>query len=452
MADIEPPSFSLGLDLDEELQPQIEALNHSTQNPAPDACAILHGLGEDASEIGLQVMDSDPDSGPDQPRTFKRLRRGLVTRKSPASKRDLEPSVINDRDDDIEEFSSQEDMVTVVDPPTKYHSACSTSKMPLRGSGVLTTKSSTQGKVGKKQLPPETPACGSLEVGQNGLIFPKLTISPLRRFQLIDSDSDDMSVSEDINKGANKTDSSSKKQQSISGEQKRKASLPDNEDLWKEFPPMNNFRIPTPAFDEVFEEYFQSAKDKNAAQKLGGQKFEQQCNPKDPSPPAHCYFFHDDLRIRKLVSDRLPFFSPLGVVDNGGNQQSSASVIDYMGQFCNGETSKQKATQKISSQNCSTSRRNKSTKPKAEDVLHPSEGWVDPKSSAAVPKNAGKRRVHANGQSAGHWYTSPEGRKVYVTKTGQELTGQVAYRHYRKESGAGRRKTKKKSNAKKRKG
>ncbi|GLT59384.1 hypothetical protein SLA2020_322050 [Shorea laevis] len=114
------------------------------------------------------------------------------------------------------------------------------------------------------------------------------------------------------------------------------------------------------------------------------------------------------------------------------------------GQFCNGETSKQKATQKISSQNCSTSRRNKSKKPMAEDVLHSSEGWVDPKSSAAVPKNAGKRRVHANGQSAGHWYTSPEGRKVYVTKTGQELTGQIAYRHYRKESGARRRKTKKK--------
>lgn len=41
-----------------------------------------------------------------------------------------------------------------------------------------------------------------------------------------------------------------------------------------------------------------------------------------------------------------------------------------------------------------------------------SEGWVDPKSSSSIPKDAGKRRVRANGQAAGHWFTSPEGRKV----------------------------------------
>ncbi|PRQ55883.1 hypothetical protein RchiOBHm_Chr1g0329521 [Rosa chinensis] len=33
-----------------------------------------------------------------------------------------------------------------------------------------------------------------------------------------------------------------------------------------------------------------------------------------------------------------------------------------------------------------------------------------------------------------HWYTVPGGRKVYVGKTGQELTGQTAHRLCSKES------------------
>lgn len=533
MADIEPPSFSLDLDLDDEHDPQIEFGNHSDRNPAPDPCPNFPLPGEDGDEIGPQVMDSDPESDPDQPRLFKRLRRGLGTEKSSANKRDFQPPSANDGDEDIEEFSSQEDVVRVVDPPTQYHSACSTSKVPLRGSGVFSTKSSIQSKtrikhqasgtpaasgslevgynglvfpkltttplrrfllinsdsddasvsggknkrssktdssskkqqysISEKQQASGTPAaCGSLEVGSNRLVFPKLTSSPLRRFQLIDSDSDDTSVSEDIYKVSNKTDSSTKKQQASSGDQKRKAStgVPDNEDLWKQFLPTNSCSIPTPAFDEMCEEYFQSAKNKTAAQKLGSQKFEQQCSQPDSSTPAHRYFFHDDLTIQRLVTERLRFFSPLGIVNNRENQQPSASVIDYMGQFGNGETSKQTATQKVNAQNSSSSRKNKSRKPYGEGVLHESEGWVNPKSStpAPTPKNAGKRRVHADGQSAGagHWYTSPEGRKVYVTKTGQELTGRIAYRQFKKESGGGFKKTKKKSNgsskAKKRKG
>ncbi|MCI15437.1 hypothetical protein A2U01_0036575 [Trifolium medium] len=38
---------------------------------------------------------------------------------------------------------------------------------------------------------------------------------------------------------------------------------------------------------------------------------------------------------------------------------------------------------------------------------------------------------------------------VYVSKNGQELTGRNAYRHYRKESGSGFKKSKKKTSAKK---
>ena len=77
-----------------------------------------------------------------------------------------------------------------------------------------------------------------------------------------------------------------------------------------------------------------------------------------------------------------------------------------------GEASKQNATQKINVKNRSTKGRNKSKKSNAEEVLHAPGSWVEPKSHASTPKDAGKRRVHANGQSAGHWFTNSEGRKV----------------------------------------
>ncbi|XP_039034289.1 uncharacterized protein LOC120170430 isoform X1 [Hibiscus syriacus] len=214
---------------------------------------------------------------------------------------------------------------------------------------------------------------------------------------------------------------------------------------------MNSSRIQTPAFDEVYKEYFQSSNDKNASKKLESQKVEKHQELDDPLPPAHRYFFHSDPRIRKVVSSRLPFFTPLSMVSNGQHKQPNVSVMDFTSQFSKGEPSKQRGAQKAFGKDVSTSRRNKSKKPNAENGAF--EGWVNPKSSEGIPKNAGKRRVHASGsQSAGHWYTSPEGRKVYVTRTGQELSGQMAYRHYQKESGGGFRKSKKKSNAKKKKG
>ncbi|KAK3199635.1 hypothetical protein Dsin_023050 [Dipteronia sinensis] len=277
-------------------------------------------------------------------------------------------------------------------------------------------------------------------------MFPKLTISPLRRFQLLDSDSDHPSISEDVSKGAHRIDPSSKESKSVASGEKRKVSsiTPQKDDLWKDFCPMKGSHIPTPALDEVCEEYFQSAKEKNAGQKFqtdacvdnnkrchpnmnSCENFEQCWDSADPLPPAHRYFFHSDPRIQKLVHSRLPNFSPIGVVPDRGNQQPSASDIDYMSQFSNGGASNQKGTQKVNNNRSSTRGRNSRA----------SGGWVDPKNSATIPKDAGKRRVHASGgqsggHSAGHWYTSPEGRKVYMSKNGQELTGQIAYRQYRK--------------------
>lgn len=192
----------------------------------------------------------------------------------------------------------------------------------------------------------DVPASSSLETGHNGLMFPKLTISPLRRFQLVDSDSEEPPISEDASKKTQKIDSSLKEQQSTAREQKRKMSIEkhQNKDLWQDFCPIKSFPIPTPVLDEVCEEYFQSIRDKNATQKLGSTSasigchqdannaagFEQGRKLADPLPPSHHYFFHDDPRIRKLVRNRLPNFSPLGTVNNRGNPQPSESVIDYM--------------------------------------------------------------------------------------------------------------------------
>jgi hypothetical protein len=181
-------------------------------------------------------------------------------------------------------------------------------------------------------------------------MFPKLTISPLRRFQLIDSDSDEASISADASGKTQKTDSSSKKQQPTTSERKNKTLLGEhrNEDLWKDFCPIKSYPVQTPVLDEMCNEYFQSLQDnKNKAHKLQSNlqtgdstrfhqdpnsmvDFQQCWNLADPLPPAHHYFFHEDLRIQRLVHSRLPYFFPLGIVNNKGNQLITESAIDYM--------------------------------------------------------------------------------------------------------------------------
>lgn len=232
--------------------------------------------------------------------------------------------------------------------PAQYNSVCSSSKIPLRGCGVLTTQSSSVSKTRKRELASDAPSSASMETSHSGLLFPKLTVSPLRRFQLLDSDSDSdhPSVSEDIKKGSHKIEPPSKGLGSTASNQKRKLLVdrPQNEDLWKDFCPAKSFHIPTPALDEVCEEYFQSFKNKNAASidaYLGNSRechvtastseiFEQCWDSTSPLPPSHGYFFHDDPRIQKLVRSRLPNFSPLGIVASIENQQPCAPVINYM--------------------------------------------------------------------------------------------------------------------------
>ncbi|TQD90949.1 hypothetical protein C1H46_023470 [Malus baccata] len=437
MTDYEPPSFSLGLDLGFDSQLQPAAANHSTPAAAPNSSrgSNAHTPVEVDEELEPQITGPDPDPGSRPGRPLKRLKRGVAEKREPTP-----ATPCRNVDDDIEDFSSGEDFIQDVHPSTQYHTVSSSSKVPLRGSGVLTSQSSCH-IMGRKRKPvSDVSASVSLEESHKGFMFPKLTASPLRRFQLIDSDSDDPSPSESVSRGTCDVDASSKKYSSAhaatTSETKKKSSMStpvdvDDVDLWKDFSPIKKFSIPTPALDE----------------------------------------------IRKLVCNRLPNFFPL--VNIRGNQQSGASVIDYMGQFNNGDASKQRVSQKIDLEKTSNRQRNKSNVPNVEDasgswvnpkdgrlaqkvsvnksskkgriksvksnvgtVEHASGNWVEPRSCVST------KRVQANaqpssqwdafggsGQAAGYWYTGPGGRKVYRCKTGQELSGSAAYKQYKKESG-----------------
>ncbi|CBI26632.3 unnamed protein product, partial [Vitis vinifera] len=411
MAGFEAPSFSLGLDLelDFDLEPRSNSngtQQHSLYNHAPRNLTV---------EFEAYVSDSDPEvSAP----ALKRLRRGPGR----VHRRELAEAWCN-VDEEIEEFSSQEGFRRDEHPSTQYHSVCSSSKFPLRASGVLTSRSASHRKADANQEAKNTHPSA------------KVRQSNHRQYSCA---SEDKST-------------------------KTFVSMPQNVDLWKDFWPNRSVGIPTPALDEVCEEYFRSVKDKNVTVKLGSdgcisnekRSYQNKNNRKtvqhqldlaDPLPPAHRYFFHADPRIQKLVRSRLPNFSPLGVVSNT-NMQHGASVIDYMSQFSHGEASKKQVNQDVSIGRSTMQARKNARKFNADEALNASGSWVNPKSCASIPKKAGKGQVHANGQSASRWYTSPDGRKVYVTKSGQELTGSMAYRHYKKDNGVRSKKSKGKTTA-----
>ncbi|KAG6405131.1 hypothetical protein SASPL_132714 [Salvia splendens] len=424
--DFEPPSFSLGLDFDLS-QPQITPPPDPIPQPAkrPSSAPILRPIEEDDDDdFQCPIRVSEP------PRDFKRLRRVTTARPPPLPE---EPKVeCKDQcvDDDIEGFSSDED--------------CSRGTLP----NYSICSSSTKGK----DFPSSSASINVQSRGSN-MIFPKLTVSPLRRFQLIDSDSDfdDPSTTEDmlreppivvLSPEEKKTDYCEGAKTSVGKHQTK--------DLWKDLCPEKSSSIPTPAFDEFCKEYFSGLNDKsmpkiNCQQAGSGVNRDKKTN----LPPAHCYFFHNDSRIQKLVRERLPHFFPLELGNNQDMKQQNASVIDYMGQFSGEQNSRQTSHRQTVAKTPKRSRNN--TKNSQVDVISEhSGGWVTPK--AFAKKNAGSR----NGQSSvsgsrctGTWHNGQNGRKVYVAKNGQELTGQIAYRQYKRDSGKGFKNTKKKTAAKK---
>ncbi|KAK9050736.1 hypothetical protein SSX86_030293 [Deinandra increscens subsp. villosa] len=468
MADFEAPSFSLGFDFDLlDSDPQITTAtekNNKAPSVSTNHISVSEPIVEDEDDYfqNLTVVDSDSENQDSSPK-LKRLRRGsavgeTASLNSVKRKVDLLSSVVvDDDDDDIDDFSSQEDEHL----STHHHSVCNSSKFPLNGHGVLTKQK------GKKRQNVVINDPESVITSCNKPQFPKLTVSPLRRFQLHDSDSDfdDPFFTEGAtDKTCNGSESYFNRAapdfvQPVRLNQQRKLNESVNtttrKDLWEDFRPEKSCRIPTPALDEFCEEYFSSMKDKSKSQSNIGKNNQNihvtssVIDLGDPLPPAHQYFFHNDPRVQDLVRSRLPNFFPLNAA-NRDSELPSTSNIDYMGQFSHDAKSKQAA----GTNKAETSSRKNSRKSKTQDT---SQGFMNPKfSTKKVPKDAGKRRVQADGQAAGagagagHWFTNQEGKRVYVSKNGQELTGRAAYMHYKKEGGGGfKNKKAKKSTTKK---
>ncbi|XP_051125478.1 uncharacterized protein LOC127247598 [Andrographis paniculata] len=448
--DFELPSFSLGLDSDDDSEPKPAA-------PSDPLSARADSVSTAANLPTIVEDDEDGFESPvrvfDQPPALKRLRRGLTPQlESDAKTAGREDGTRYDVDDEIEEFSSDEDLPKGNLPP---NSICGSSKASLRGHKVRTSESGSHWKSVKGKEVSSALASANIETKGGNVRFPKLTQSPLRRFQLIDSDSDDDYPS--VIEGSGR-------EVPVSGLGTEKASAENcpNDDLWKGFYSEEKFHIPTPAFDEVCNEYFLNIRNKSQADNGLRKDPNIERNLDGTGPPSHIYFFHNDSRIQKLVRDRLPYFFPLGAGNNLEHNRQNASVIDYMAQFGHDENSRQANRQQPVGEKSSSRRKNNTKKFQVEGASQDCNNWVSPKSSARPPKNTGNRRVQAvsdsdgvnagAGAGAGQWYTNSSGRKVYVSKNGQELSGRTAYRQYRKESGMGFKRSKKKSAAKKKSG
>ncbi|XP_077243617.1 uncharacterized protein LOC143884106 isoform X3 [Tasmannia lanceolata] len=459
------PSFSLGIDLDFDSDP----------DAAPIEESVLESAAESSIHVKFQPFEDDRDFDPetltldqdllreeeDTPPVLKRLKQGSVRETVKL------PIVI----DEIEEFS-KEDRCRDEYSTTQNRYACSSSKLSLRNHGILSAQPLSKLNAQENTLAYNAPTSANLKAETHKGMIPKLTVSPLRRIQFIDSDSDEPSDSEDLFNVVKKVDGCTKDSwhtpsQSMSvGEQKAKISSElRQKHLWEDFHPKENRHLATPAFDEFCEEYFGVRQDMNIDQSkrgdisfnsakslapdyfLDGSKgcFQRNSiqanvahcrNLPNPLPPAYCYFYHQDPRIQTLVHDRLPNFSPIGSVNHRGNQQSETTDIDYMSQFDHRDTpTRIHGTGGNGLERSSKKSKKNLSNANAKEVSQASGSWVNPRSSTTIPKDASKRQVRADSNATGHWYTGEDGEKVYVTKNGLELTGRTAYRHYKKENG-----------------
>uniref|UniRef100_A0A7N0VA90 Uncharacterized protein n=1 Tax=Kalanchoe fedtschenkoi TaxID=63787 RepID=A0A7N0VA90_KALFE len=434
--DFEGPTFSLGIDLEH--------------------------IGGDSD---LQVDDSDPETS-QQP--LKRLRRGATaTSFAPFPNT---PSFSSN--DDIEDSSSQDDLALGYTNTAQCQPMCSTSKtsLPAQGSVVVKSIRRLQSNCQNQgTLPQKTPKG---VISGNKVDIPKLVVSPLRKFLLVQSDSEDFLDNHEVStcSASAENDMLLKRAKSCygrtepSGKRLVKESSTgscQNDDLWKDFLPPKSFNISTPVFDEICEEYFQTVKENTDCKypELGA-RIENDGNvyrktlkhfvQNQPSlngfiPPAHHYYFHNDMRIRNLVCSRLHNFYPLDALDDRENGQLHTPNIDYRSQFSHGgaSTSRRQPNQQSNVAGGSTKgcRKYKSVVEKVSEV---SERWVNPRVSAHIPKDAGRRRVRAGGSSdggcqkndsaMGRWFTGSDGKRVYISRSGQELTGKLAYLHYKKVS------------------
>ncbi|PUZ48987.1 hypothetical protein GQ55_7G289800 [Panicum hallii var. hallii] len=342
-------------------------------------------------------------------------------------------------EDEIEDCTTDEDRPMRDAPPSV--GSCSTSsnsKFSLLNRGVLMTQSATKAKTSKFTQTSNSSASKSLEESCTKKLLPKITISPMRKIHLLDSDTD-ADDEQNQNKAKKPVSPVKKRQDSMHKYMQEKPTLQQNSKpqgsttVQKSEATMND-NWATPAFDDFCNEYFKSTNDAGSSQQKEGNSFrcskvsqpkytvgemeghfQQQSTSSgdvlddnlDGHPPAMHYFFHHDPRVRDLVRDRLHHFFPIGAGNTRVNEQSRGESLSYRRRFSS-----------------STAANN---------------DWVTPNGRIPVPTDVGKRRVHASGtqSGSGHWFTSDNGKKVYVSKNGQELTGRGAYRQYKKESGRG---------------
>ncbi|KAJ0966158.1 hypothetical protein J5N97_027296 [Dioscorea zingiberensis] len=460
MADFSAPSFSLGLDLDPDLADLPTEGEEEGAVEDADANEPSHGGIDEEHEAELQTLvpDSDDDQLP-PPRALKRLRRGPPPPSRAAQvgedqRHEFFPSL----DEEIEEFSSQEEPEKRLDEcsSVQSHSTCHNSKLSLHKN--LYSHSISKLKTPKVSSASNTSILTNLETSSRKNFSAKLPVSPVRKIQLVDSDSDDPS-SESKEFDMSKQSIGLSSTQFASGKEKKNASFSmkstQKESFWKDLRLKPDVDVATPALDAFCEEYFRGQeprfdqhKDGNAAASTSKithhNDFEGHC-PKSisrtseqnwdqpyPQPPAYCYFFHPDAMIQKLVRERLPYFVPLSTGDDRGHQQYGTENLDYMGQFGQKSGPSQACGLPSSSEHGSKMRKRKASNSRIKEASPASGDWVNPRNDATLPRDAGKRRVRAEGQQCGHWFTGQDGKKVYVTKNGQELTGQIAYRQYRK--------------------
>ncbi|MQL83337.1 hypothetical protein Taro_015834, partial [Colocasia esculenta] len=469
MEDFSAPSFSLGLDLDLDLvvDPDLsteeepdggdggrrgypEEEECSLPGPSASGHQSWRDIEEDGTDFVLETLEEEP---PLSPPPLKRLRRGPPqSRAMPeAPQRPLPgpstPAPPVQRftvvDDAIEVVSSQEDCVVRDEYSLRQdRSACSSSKFLLHERRVLPTPYARKSKTAKIVSSSNGSVPISSESNNYKRILRRFPTSPLRRIQLMESDLDDLHGDEHkdvIEVNACHEENWFASAQSVAkAQQKTKVSSGklQAEDLLKDSLPKKNINLATPAFDDCCQEYFKVAKSSNIDQRIKGQTSnsnvcasyvvdgaeshheeshmpdgsEHYWNLPDPQPPSYQYFYHTDVRIQKLVRQRLPNFVPLGDAKCIQNQQPNAATIDYMSQFDQGNAPFQVCGGPVEGNSKSKSTTQKNTKNKK--VIDTSGPWVNPRSRAALQKGAGKSVAHTAGRSTGHWYTGQDGRKV----------------------------------------
>lgn len=213
-----------------------------------------------------------------------------------------------------------------VPPSVGSCSTSSNSKFSLLNRGVLMTQSATKANRSKFTETPNTSAPTSLEESCTKKLLPKITVSPMRKIYLLDSDTD---ADDNHNQNKAKTLQQNRKPQGSSTVLKSGAMMNDN---WA-----------TPALDEFCNEYFKSPKDAGFSHQKEGNTHYKVSQPKnsghfqqqtsssgaelDDGPPAMHYLFHPDPKVGNLFRNRLQHFVPIGAGSTRGNEQNRAESL-----------------------------------------------------------------------------------------------------------------------------